>query len=154
MARSSSLGPYQTSVVVAAHVARRRMRRQSREIEAKSKEHDGHRGVARWGTRHEGVVVAVGWRGRAHGWLTTHRDLTRHCVKQVARAACCCYLALHNKGASEQQRSQPPCTGGAWPEQGKKNEARTWLHLGRRHRVPRQYLAQENKSGRVGAARP
>jgi hypothetical protein len=61
-------------------------------------------GKARWGTRHGGAVVAVGLRGRAHGWLTTHGDPTRHCIEQVARAACCYYLALHNKGASEQQR--------------------------------------------------
>jgi hypothetical protein len=61
-------------------------------------------GVARWGTRHGGAVVAVGLRGRAHGWLTTHDDLTRHCVEQVARATCCCYLVPHKKGANEQQR--------------------------------------------------
>jgi hypothetical protein len=61
-------------------------------------------GMARWGTCHGGAVVVVSWRGRAHGWLTTRDDPTRHCVEQVARAACCCYLAPHNKAASEQQR--------------------------------------------------
>ena len=31
------------------------------------------------------------------------------------RSVCCCYLAPHNKGASEQQRSQPRFKGGAQP---------------------------------------
>jgi hypothetical protein len=101
------------------------MHRQARETEAESAEYDGYRGRGMVGQTPRRAVVAVGWRGRAHGWLTTNGDLTRHCVELVSHAACCYYLEPHNKGASEQQRVERVTRGAAiFPWEVRSSEAR------------------------------